>query len=557
MGVFSRLMGTQAAAPAGRTEPTLRTVNRPVRPRALHNVGFQTTAYDAAGWDMPETEQWNAWLASPDIENNFARNQVVARIRDLVRNDGWASGGITRITDSVIGAQFRLVANPDYRLLATFDPAFDKVWASEFRSAAEALWRDWANDVGRWSDAGRRYTVSQLFRMAFRQKLVDGEALALLLWLPERLGTGRASYNTALQLIDSDRLSNPHLAIDTHHRRAGVEIDAWGAPIAYHIRRAHMGDWFSAPDSVTWDRVPRETTFGRRIVIHDFESDRPGEHRPVGGVLKSVLGKMKMLSRYDRVELEAAVINAIFAAYIESPNDPATVAEAMGLQADGQENWNGYQDARSGYHRNRDLKMNGARIPTLFPGEKIVSVDAKRPATNFAAFENAALRNMASAIGCSFEQLSGDYSKTNYSSARAAMVEAWKTLDRRRHDFATGFATPVYSAFLEEAFDLGQLPLPRNAPDFAEVRTAYSCAKWMGQPRGWVDPVKEAQAAVLRMDAGLATLQQECADQGLDYEEVIAQRADEVRAFKENGLNPPVWYGDVPAANTETKPEPQ
>ena len=130
-------------------------------------------------------------------------------------------------------------------------------------------------------------------------------------------------------------------------------------------------------------------------------------------------------------------------------------------------------------------------------------------------------------------------------------------MSRRRKDFGMGFASMVYGAFLEEAFDNDQLPLPAGAPDFMDARGAYSTCTWMGPPRGWIDPVKEAQGAVLRMDAGLSTLQQECAEQGQDWEEVIAQRRIEVARFHEAGLTPPVWYRDLPASDTETKPEPQ
>lgn len=530
--------------------------SRPNRPQGLGQVGYQQTAWDAASYATEETRDWNAWLASPDIENNFARDTIVARIRDLVRNDGWAAGAITRITDGVVGGDMRPIAKPDWRYLSMFNPACDESWAKEFGRAAEALYRSWSTDMDCWCDASQRHTMSQLFRLAFRSKLVDGEALAVLLWIPQRRRTGRARYSTALQVIDSDRLSNPQLGIDTRTRRAGVELDDYGAPLAYWIRQAHMGDWFNPAASVTWDRFERATDFGRRIVLHDFDADRPGEHRPAGGILKPVLGRMKMLSRYDSVELQAAVINAVFSAYIESPNDPETVAEALGADTDGPSGWNNYQSARQEYHDAKKLKLSGARIPTLFPGEKIVGVDGKRPSTNYAAFENACLRNVATATGISAEQISQDWSKTNYSSARASLMEAWKTLKRRRQDFASGFASPVYAAFLEEAVDRGELPMPAGAPDFIEARAAYAACTWMGPPLGWVDPVKEAQAAVLRMDAGLSTLQDECALQGLDYEEVIAQRSLEVRAFKEAGLIPPTWYGQ-PAQEVEQKPLPQ
>jgi hypothetical protein len=40
------------------------------------------------------------------------------------------------------------------------------------------------------------------------------------------------------------------------------------------------------------------------------------------------------------------------------------------------------------------------------------------------------------------------------------LLEAWKTLTRRRDDFSTGFAQPILTAFVEEVHDNEDLPLP-------------------------------------------------------------------------------------------------
>jgi capsid protein len=82
--------------------------------------------------------------------------------------------------------------------------------------------------------------------------------------------------------------------------------------------------------------------------------------------------------------------------------------------------------------------LGGVRIPILFPGEKVGFQAAARPNTAFAEFEAAALRNIAAGTGTvSYEQLSGDWSRTNYSSARASLLEIWKSLlfasERVRH----------------------------------------------------------------------------------------------------------------------------
>jgi pimeloyl-ACP methyl ester carboxylesterase len=66
------------------------------------------------------------------------------------------------------------------------------------------------------------------------------------------------------------------------------------------------------------------------------------------------------------------------------------------------------------------------------------------------------------------EWITQDWSKTNYSSARAASLDSWKNPVRGRRIFARGFATPFYAMWLREAFDLGLLPLPRNVIPFRQ-----------------------------------------------------------------------------------------
>nr|WP_241749555.1 phage portal protein [Pseudoroseomonas aerophila] len=497
--------------------------------------------------------EWNPWLRSADGEINNDRDRMVARSRDVVRNDGWAAGGITRIVDSAVGSQFRLVAKPDYRALALASGgAFDSSWADEFGRAAEAEWRMWANDAGKHCDAARQLNMTQMFWLALRHKVVDGDALAPLLWLPERIGEGSARYATTVQLIDPDRLSNPYQQQDTKDLRGGCQLDSLGVTVGYHIREAHQGDLYLAQESMRWDYFERETPWGRPVVVHDYEPDRRGQHRGTS-VVTPVLGAMRMLSRYDQAELQQALLQTIFATFIQSPFDPSDVQSV--LNEDG--GLSEYQKLRSEFHEGNPLSLNGARIPVLAPGDEVKSVTATRPNSGFEAFQGAVLRRFAAATGQSAEQLSWDYSKTNYSSARAAMLEAWKTLKRRRDNFAVGFANPIYGAWLEEAIALKRVPLPRKAPPFASMRTAYMTCRWIGPARGWVDPVAERQGAVLGMEAGFGTLEDECAEQGRDYEEVLDQRQLEVRMMLDRGLPLPTWAMGSPLYQNQQAPQNQ
>lgn len=530
----------------------------PPRRRALSLTGGGNAPYDASDIWGEHTAAWRPYLWSPDGELNPWRDRIVSRVRDMVRNDGWAAGSITRILDNAIGSNFRPIAKPDYRALAAHsgNPAFDAKWADEYGRAAEALWRSWSNDPGRYCDAGRKLSVSQIFRLAFRHKLVDGDALALMLWLPERMGKGRGRYATTIQLIDPDRLSNPQLAFDNQIMRGGVEIDRYGAAQAYHIRKAHQGDWWSAAESMEWERVPRETSWGRPIIIHDFDHDRADQHRGGAGVLSPVLIRLKMLAKYDSTELDAAILNAIFGAFIQSPYDPQMVQEAIDGGDGSQLELGEYQSLRADFHDQHKIALGGVRMPILAPGESVNTVTATRPNSNFSDFEAAVLRNAASAIGISAQQLSNNWSDVNYSSARAALLESWKTLTRRRDDFAAGFASPIYGCFIEESMGNGELPLPDGVvPDYIECRSSYSACRWMGPGRGWVDPVAEKQGALLGMQAGLSTLEMECAEQGLDYEDLLDQRAAEIARYKTLGIPLPPWALGAEANEVSKKPE--
>ncbi|WP_175950371.1 phage portal protein [Burkholderia sp. BCC0405] len=543
-------------APLGPAVPKAQTDSgvlnaRPGTPLGLAPYRFP---YEAASWLTQEMGNWLPWIRSPDAEINLFRDQMVARSRDLARNDGWIVGGINRILDNTIGTNLRLSANPDYRALALKSgiTAFDAEWADDFRRTAEALWRGYTDDPGHHNDVTCQLTLGQQFRLAMRHKLIDGEGLGLVYWMPERIGRGRADYATALLLVDPDRLCNPWAMIDTANMRGGVEIDDNGVPVAYWIRKAEPNDWYLALEANTWERIERYDDDGWLRVIHDFDRDRAGQHRGLG-IFTPVLTHARMLARYYGVELQAATVASIFGTYITSPYDPALVQDALGA-GEGEE-LPLYQALRAQWANERPAYLNGVRIPTLAPGESLDSVSTAHPHGSFEAFAHEMQRVIAAALGLSAEQVTQDWSKTNYSSARAALLEAWKTLQRRRDEFCLNFASPFYGAWLWEVMDRGELPLPAGAPPFIEARAAYARCAWTGVARGWIDPTKERAGAVMGMDAALSTLKRECAEQGLDYEEVLHQRAAEIRLMKELGLELPDWTGAAAAASLASAPE--
>ena len=542
-------------------------IGRPVRARdiariraraALDSGSSQGWAYDAQAVNSQDMGEWQPQIRSPDSSINYERDRMVARIRDLVNNDGWAGGAINRLLDAAIGSSFLPVPQPNFSVLSRMCPAMDAHFAAEFGAAVSSEWRMYAlDDIGKYNDATRTQTVTQQFRLAMRDKIVTGDGLGMALWMPERPGR----YATALQIVDPDRMSNRNMAVDTATSRGGVLIDGGGAPVGYAIRRAYPYDWYSSTESWIWDDYAKETPWGRPIVIHDFDKERGNQHRGVG-ILTSVLPRFKMLHKFDQAALQSAVLRALVGFFLKSPYDSQQIRDAMeaGDNENPEQSW--YQELRGAYHDINPVTMGGIRMPTLAPGESIEQVRAGDQAVEFETFEAAFLGCISSATGQSRQEVSGDYRRVNYSSDRSASLSAWRTLLRRRLDFAAGFASPFYGAWLEEALESPYLRglLPRNAPLFQEHRAAYTHCQWIGPGKGWVDPVKERQGEVLGLDAGFGTLSQVCAEvSGAYWREVLEQRAVEEAEMKRLNLTKPDWAGGnmAPANQIAERPRPQ
>ena len=496
-------------------------------PRVL-NVGASyygpTTQHTGASRISNQLASWTPFRSSADADLAGELDTLVTRSRDLARNNGIAGGAIQTFADNIVGTNFRLVALPDWRALGK-----DREWAEEWSSNVEALWRIHAETTA--IDVARRQTFAEMTITCLKSVFLNGAGLALPMWQKERFDT----FATRIFLIEPDRLCNPNDSTDTQSRRGGIDIDLYGRPLGYWIRDTHPGETaFGVTLPGKWVRVPATTGWGRKRVIHAAEIDRPGQTRGKP-IFSAVMEQFKMIDRYQSAELAATVTNALIAAFIETPMDfPDLVAM---LNPDGQSpsdpNYVNPVDylAQARLPENRARLKSGSIMP-LYPGEKVSSFNPGRPSTGFGPFMEVALRHIATGIGLPYELLVKDFSKTNYSSARAAMLEAWRFFKSKREWLARNWAKPVYTLWLEEAVNAGLV----DAPNFYEMMPCYTRSRWIGAARGWVDPVKEATAAQIRIQAGLSTMETEAAEQEGDWEELMHQQAREMELRRELGL---------------------
>jgi lambda family phage portal protein len=489
-------------------------------------------AYEGASHFSRELASWRPPALSPDQELNRDKVSLDARTRDMVRNDGYANGAVATHRDSIVGGMYRVNAQPDWKVLGS-----DDAWGEEFQEWAEKNFTLWAESPDNWPDASRLNTLTGLVRMVVGLGVLSGESLSTVEWL--RSSNERRPSNTAIQMVHLDRLTNPNDADDTAAIRRGVERDRYGAPTAVYIRSSHPSEWYMDNPPATWTRVPMRKPWGRLQVLHIFEQMQPDQSRGVSSMV-SVLKEMKMTKSFRDIVLQNAVVNATYAAAIESELPTETLWEQLGVGT-GDSGVERYLAALSEYTGGaKNLHIDGVKIPHLFPGTKLNLKPMGTPGGVGTDFEQALLRYAAASLGLSYEQFSKDYTKTNYSSARASLVETWKYMQSRKKMFADRFATAVYSLWLEEQINAGFAPLPagKTAAHFYEGlnKEAYCKCDWIGASRGQIDELKETQAAVMRIKEGLSTFEDEIARGGKDFREVFAQQSREKSLRQKLGI---------------------
>lgn len=480
------------------------------------------TPFRGAGFEGQDVAAWNPPFVSADGAALLGRETASARTRDLDRNNRYVRAIVSRLVDMMIGSGLRLSSKPDPRILG-----IDRRAARELGKQIEAQFRLLAEDPLYRADARRRVTLNGQFRVAARTFVSMGEAAAVLKYKPEG-----SHYGTCVQVIDPDRISNPAGAPDSQFLRGGIEFDADGAVVAAHVRNAHPSDWWlgASLDAMTWTRVPMRDETGRPVFIHAFEPEREDQTRAVSAFAAS-LPALQQLGRMSDATLASALLNAFVGAIIKSSASPAEVRESLAT-GDGNE----AEMLRLDHYEKNPVRINGVRVPVLPFADELELNTAERETASFVDFEAALLQQIAASAGISYEQASSNWSRTNYSSARAALVEVWRSVMRLSTQFVEQFVWPIFLAFLDEAIALGRIEVPPGAPGLFEAPAGWLSATWLGPPRGYIDPVKEAQAAQIRIETMTSTLEAECAEQGRDVEDVLDDLVWEQEEIARRGL---------------------
>lgn len=465
----------RARLKASRAEADLRAVTAQKRAEIVQ-------AYDAAraggrmsGWARPMT--------SANTETQSALPMLRASARDLVRNSPHASRA-TRVLESHIagtGMRPRLA---------------DEIADADGREALMRITRDqWERFVENCDPEGQLDFYGQQ-RLAVRAVVEGGEAFRI--WMPVA-DQGRLFWRCRIvegDLVDHQR--NEDLG-PRGRIVQGVEFDALGRRVAYHMFDGHPGDRFNRIGLRQHTlRVPAQ------FVDHMYEVLRPGQVRGVSwfAPVATVIRDLDDLAEAEvvRKKLEACISMVIHNAHDDDATDAASIAAAK----DGS---------------NAALRTSsGSAIERMQPGMVVearpgwgVEFNAPPASPGLVDHMKERLHAIAAGTGVTYMQMTGDTSMANYSSMREGRIEFNRLLDTWQSDLMKQQSgRPAWRRVMQAAQvngDLLSAVLPR--------------AKYIAPKRPWVDPQKDVKAALAEVDNFLGDPEAVIESTGATPEEVM------------------------------------
>ena len=439
------------------------------------------------------------------------------RARDLYAGGGLARSGPETLTTSVVGWGILPKPKIDGDFLGMTDEAreeAEKTIAREFRL--------WAGNT--MCDATRRQNFYGIQQLAFLSMLMSGDVFALFGMKENK----RTPYQTTIRLLEADRICNPDSSGDSEGTATdsggrivdGVETDQEGTVIRYHVAsRSPIAENDSS--ELIWTAIDAfGADTGYPNILHVMTYERPEQCRGIPFVAAEI-EQLKQFTRYMNAELAANVVSAMLTCFITSDQDDGSF---------------GMQDAVNKEDKVTDddisLELAPGAVYSLPPGKKIETVNPLRSNSQFETFVNTCITVIASSMGIPKEVLTKKY-ESNYTAARAALLDFWRTVKVYRTRFNDDFNQPIYEQWLSEAVATGRIDAPGFFDDPA-VRQAWCGCVWMGASMGHVDPKKEVAAAESRIANNITTQEQEAAEyNGNDWAANIRQRKKEVAAAQE------------------------
>lgn len=457
------------------------------------------------------TMDWVTASLSVDQELRRDLRRLRQRSRDLAWNDDYAARFFGLLRTNVTGPHgikidSRLEDIPNADSVNTAIETSFKIWERPANCAV--------NGKMSWTD------IQHLFITGLA---MDGE-----IFIRKHRGFSQSAHGFALEFIDPDLIdlqyNRKRIKPGENEIRLGIEMDQFYRPVAYHMMK-----WY--PADLTYGAVSEPAGTGNpnyyiRIpadeMIHAFIPLRCNQTRGVP-FLHAAITRLRHMGEYEEAELIASRLEACKMGFFTSKTG---------------DEYPGTKDERGRVV----VEAGPGNFEELPEGIDFKSYDPQHPTKNFSDFIKATLRGVGAGVGVSYNNLANDLREVNFSSIRSGLLEERDTYRMLQRFTVERFLAPVYTEWLASALLFDQIRGVKGVPQ------DYDRPKF--QPRGWawVDPLKDANAHVIGLGAGFETLSSVCAQQGLDWREVLIQRKKEQDEIKKLGVELDITVKAAPNA---------
>jgi lambda family phage portal protein len=447
---------------------------------------------------------WSGTAQSADKSTRYQAKQLRFRARELRENSPIVARYAHLVRDNVIG--------PDGITLQAAVPSTRGV-NKPYTDRVEAAWYAWAE---RCTADGR--TLTAVCAQLAESWKIEGEALL------EVIPSAQAPCGLWLKALDADVLDDK-LNMDRTPGGGsivqGVEFDARGRRISYHVLTRHPSDGVVAQYRV----LPAD-----RLLVLSHRT-RPEQTRGITA-LAPVMIHMQHLDKTDEA---IVVLNRITASKMGTltPDDTADTLEG----SDGQP---------------PQIEQAPGEWWVLPRGYKADMLDPGQPTQEYDVFARHMLRKIAAGLHVAYASLTGDLSDVNFSSTRAGILverDAWRMA---QSEFVSGIMRPVFRWWLDTADLSGALAIPAGqSADSIAASSTWHPRRW-----SWVDPLKDANTIEKMLELGLTTKTREANALGLAFTDLMDERAEEDAYAKTLGvvLGPPNTAAPEEVTDPESDP---
>lgn len=459
------------------------------------------------------------------IQRNFE-----AAVQSLT-NNGWNTGKVPFDTEiatdllSLRGQARDLVKNNDYARSSLWilheGVVFLGIWPRpQFKKGKTDELDVDINDgirIGfkRWAEAGccdvtGKLTWTDVLRLALQGVVRDGEAFVRKVY-----GIEHNEFGFTLQMIDPDWIDES-LNVDLKNGNRvimGVEVNAWGRPVAYYYRQDKASSVGVVLNQKPYIRIPAEEMY------HLFWAERPDQTRGVPWLRSP---QLRTLGLYFAAELAAA----------------ASAANKMHFYVKQKEDGSVPRGGDAGDPSTGLEEVEGAFLQQGYPGGAeivpegwdVKNLDFNHPNDAFTGFVNAQLRSYAGGLGLSYTSVSQDLSDVNYSTLRHTTLSERDHFKVLQEFLVSKLGLPVYRDWCKAA------ALTDNVPFKLSNANRYRDIAFVARAYAWVDPLKEIEAKEKEVKLGINSKTKIMEESGMQYEDILDQIKNERRREDEAGL---------------------